>query len=286
VISRALALVACAGCAAAVRPPASRPTDLGAELRAVDGLIAGGRFDEADARLAGDRAAFDGDEAAQDELADKQATVRAWRRDYRGAAAIVEARIAAAARRRDPTAEYQLWNLQTWVRWGGGDLDGAIAANENLRRIAGGLAAEDAVEPLAHYWWDRAYLHVDRAYRLAGPERARVLAIAEDARRHYVEDIAPRLGPDQGTDPVHVLDCYIAERAGDVARAVREADQVRETWPDLQDAYILLTAYRLAGDTARVDALKARIQRGSYIMVPIYLQQMERDMRVTVGGDR
>jgi hypothetical protein len=58
---------------------------------------------------------------------------------------------------------------------------------------------------------------------------------------------------------------------------MREADQVSEEWPDLQDAYILLRAYELGGAAAKAARLRQKLQRGTYIMVPIYLQELERD---------
>src|SRR5262249_11615583 len=194
----------------------------------------------------------------EDFMAYDQAMIRAWRRDYRAAGALLEERIAAAQRRHAPGSEVILWNTLTWVRWAGGDLDGAIASNENLQRLAREMGPDDALDALGHYWWDRAYLYVDKD-----------LATAEDARRPYSPHVAARMG---ASDPVHVLACYFAWRAGDLAAAVKEADQVSEAWPDLQDAYVMLRAYELAGDTAKADRLKRKLQRGTYIMVPIYLQ--------------
>jgi hypothetical protein len=242
--------------------PEAKPLDPRAEVHEVGMLIDAGSYDQADARLATDRGRFAGDGKTLDQLAYVGAMNDAWRRDYAGAAKLIDDRLAAAT---DDETRAWLSNTLTWIRWAGGDWDGADQANETVKQVG------KTNEWLGHYWWDRAYLLCDRAYRAPADKRAAILASARDARAEYLKLGLP------SRDPVHVLDAYFAERAGDVKTAVAEALQVSEDWPDLQDAYVLMRAFELDGNAAMVEKLKKRIQAGGTIMTPIYEQQMERD---------
>ena len=168
------------------------------------------------------------------------------------------------AEKPDPDIERLIYNCRTWIRWGSGDKQGALAENEKIRALVTRLGDKDP-RHLLHYWWDRSYLEAE-AGRLDEADQARDQFFA----------IATK--PDDA-DSKNVLDAWLAFRRGDGEKARAAAERVDpDKDDDLQDLYVLACALQSGGDAVGAASIRVRIKNGpSYPMKPTILQQMARD---------
>ncbi|MCU1277923.1 MAG: hypothetical protein JWM53_1469 [bacterium] len=158
-----------------------------------------------------------------------------------------------------------IYNCRTWIRWGGGDMKGAVDENEKLRETVAGADAKVAHGALLHYWWDRSYLEAE-----AGR--------ASDAERSRAEFERIATAPDDA-DSKKVLEAWLLVMRGDGAAARKAANAVDVVKDgDLQDLYVVARALEAGGDAAGAEKLRAQIRKGPrYPMKPLILQQMVRD---------
>jgi hypothetical protein len=273
-IARAAALVAAlwvGGCAHHAPPVAATPAAasddatrerLKAKLKECDALLAQRKLD--DAKRCAKSVEDSGDYKLGRWGTYAHVTALVYEGDLAGAARLFDAMMARDRAQRNLENEAWGHNAMTWVRWGQRDLDGAIAENERVRKaVEASQLADDAKRGvLLHYWWDRAYLLVDKA-DVSG---------ADEARATY-EKLA-RL-PDEH-DGLAVLAAYFAVKRGD-AKSARDAAKTVDPAKDddIQDLYILWLAFDAAGDRAAADDIKRRIDGGNeYPMKALILREL------------
>src|SRR5262249_22038688 len=117
-----------------------------------------------------------------------EALIRAFQGDYKNATRLIEDIRDRAGREGEADIAATLSNTATWLHWGMDDLDAALAQNERLREAleSGHMFEEDSHRYLLHYWWDKAYLLLERAMGQRDAKgKAAGLAEAEDARTVY-----------------------------------------------------------------------------------------------------
>jgi hypothetical protein len=166
------------------------------------------------------------------------------------------------------TSELAYWvhNQLTWLRWGRGDLRGALeetdAGSRALDRST--LPPDHVASMRLHALWDRAYLLLELGD--AGSDRAftayETLATARDDH-----------------DGLAVLTAFFAarrHRAADAMAAAKRVDVEKDS--DLQDLYVIALALDAGGDRPRAQAVRERICKGNeYLMKPLILAQMKRE---------
>jgi hypothetical protein len=173
--------------------------------------------------------------------------------------------------------EFWLRNELTWLRWGQGDLAGALAEVDAARVVLdhGTLPESQRLALRLHERWDRAYLLLEQAQKAPRASRPAALAAARDAKKAYDELAAQA----NDRDGMAVLDAFFALRAGDGRAALAAARRVNaEQDSDLQDLYVLAMALDAGGDHDAARSARERICSGKdYLMKPLILLQMAQE---------
>jgi uncharacterized protein (TIGR02246 family) len=175
-------------------------------------------------------------------------------------------------------ASFWLHNALTWVRWGEGDLVGALGEVDGAKSALIRAHLPDATKSARvglHEKWDRAYLLLELAQQAPPTLKAKALEAAKAARKDYESAAAPLADH----DGMAVLAAFFAVRVGDRKGAADAAAKVDvEQDKDLQDLYVLALAFDAAGDHVRADKIRARIRAaGEYLMKPLIVRQMDRE---------
>jgi hypothetical protein len=166
------------------------------------------------------------------------------------------------------TGELAYWihNQLTWLRWGRGDLRGALAETEQgsaaLDRST--LAADEIASMRLHALWDRAYLLLE-------------LGDANADRAFTEYETLAKARSDR--DGLAVLTAFFAARRGKGPEAMVAAKRVDvEKDDDLQDLYVIAIALDAGGDPKTARAVRERICKGNeYLMKPLIVAQMARE---------
>jgi hypothetical protein len=265
-----LVVVAAGGCAHRPPPPVAAPAPT--TLPACEQLLAQHQLEPAQKCLA----ALPPEVSAKPAAVYLRATACLYREDYAGATRAFDGLIAQTRAQPTPDRSKEAWthNALTWVRWGAGDLQGAIAENEQVAQTLVNAPVSDEKKRgiLLHYWWDRAYLLLDLSLKDAS-----AAARADQARRSY-ELLARQ--PDEH-DGLAVLAAYFAWRRHDGAAALAAARQVDPAKDDdVQDLYILALALQAGGDADGAAAIRERIAAAAeYPMKPLILHELAREAR-------
>ncbi|HEX7603510.1 MAG TPA: nuclear transport factor 2 family protein [Polyangiaceae bacterium] len=197
--------------------------------------------------------------------------------DLTRAAALLVALVPEAKTLPGDDMEFWLRNELTWLRWGQGDLAGALAQVDAARVVLDHASLPEAQQRALrlHERWDRAYLLLELAQKAPRASRAAALTAARDAKRSY-DDLA---GPSNDHDGMAVLEAFFALRARDGRAALAAAKRVNvEQDSDLQDLYVLSMALDLGGDHGAARFARDHICAGKdYLMKPLLLQQLARE---------
>jgi hypothetical protein len=173
--------------------------------------------------------------------------------------------------------EFWLRNELTWLRWGQGDLAGALGEVDAARVVLDhGTLPEAQLRALRlHERWDRAYLLLELAQKAPRASRAEALSAARAAKKSY-DDLA---GPSNDHDGMAVLEAFFALRARDARAALAAAKRVNvEQDSDLQDLYVLSLALDLGGDHGAARFARDHICAGrDYLMKPLIMEQLARE---------
>lgn len=195
----------------------------------------------------------------------ERATQSALRRDFAGAIKELEPFARETESRDDLPLAYWIHNQLTWLRWGLGDLTGALRETE-LGKAAldrSKLNVEEIASMRLHELWDRAYLLLDLK-----DTRADQALIAYETLAKERND----------RDGLAVLQAFFAARKrknDEALRAAKNVDVEQDT--DLQDLYVIALALDL-GDPRSAASVRLRICKGSdYLMKPLIVAQMERE---------
>jgi hypothetical protein len=249
--------------------PASREVTH-ALARAV-GLIKARRLDAAERLLAEHRAAAAGDPRLLEQVDYYIATVLLYRGDLERAQRLLGAHASSAAARGDGDSQAWMESSLTWVRWGAGDLSGALAANQRLAQVA---TSGEGVEPgerrawLLHHLWDRAFLLLEQG--LAGPEaeRGAAISLAREARAEH-----EGLARSDARDARQALDAWFAWRLGDLpaaARAVAEIDLDEDV--DARDLFVVSIVADATEQRPRAERARARLGGMVNLLVPLLIR--------------
>jgi len=214
-------------------------------------------------------------------LAYWDATVHAYRGDFRGAVEVMRAHIAKVG----PTARaaFDFHDAMIALRTADGDLLGALVECEEM--VHAGLAGtwtssddEDRVTMVRlKEHWHRAYLLRMIAQQRTGAERDALVAYAEAARTAYRELATPLEGLG---DSIAVLDGYFAfcDGARDAMRtAAQRVDTANDD--DVEDLYLVQLALDGAGERDAAAALRAKIVAAAptTVLTPVFLRWMRDD---------
>jgi hypothetical protein len=170
----------------------------------------------------------------------------------------------------------------TWVKWGQGDLAGALVECEQMQLAAElpDLSAERHEELRKAHLWAHAFILAQIAAVQELASRAATLGHASDARAAF-ERLATK---PHDRDSKFVLAAAFGIWGGDgkaAAEAARQVDVAHDD--DLQDLYIVARALEAGGDRAQAKAIYDRIRsnRRVHMMRPVVLHLMERDAAPT-----
>jgi hypothetical protein len=207
----------------------------------------------------------------------QRAVDAAQRRDLAAGERELSALLDEALTRAGDDTAFWLHNELTWLRWGEGDLVGALGEVDGAKSalIRAHLPEKDSARIGLHEKWDRAYLLLELAFEAPPTLRAKALAAADAARADYEKAAMPLAD----NDGMAVLAAFFAVRAGDAKRALAAARRVAaEKDDDLQDVYVLALAYEAGGDVARAEALRKRVREAKpYLLQPLLVRQIEAD---------
>ncbi len=264
------ALVACG----AAGPADDRPDDPGKEITdaLVDAvkLIRARHLDEAERKLAAQRALAARDPRLLEKVDYYLATVLTYRGDLAQAQGLVHAHAQSAAARNDSDSEAWMESSLSWLYWAGGDLPSAIASNDRLERLA---SSEDMDSGERRSWslqhlWDRTFFLVEQAALAPEAERSTIQARARDVYREY-----ETLAVDTAEASLAALGCWMAWRAGDAENATRLLGRIG--LDDDHDARVLYVAMIVAtatGDRPRAERARARLGGMVNLLVPLLLR--------------
>jgi hypothetical protein len=213
-------------------------------------------------------------------LAYFDATVHAYRGDFRGAIQVMHDHIATVG----PAAmdAFTFHDAMIALRTAEEDLPGALVECEEMVRagMLGTWTPSDGdritlVRLKEH--WHRAYLLRMIAQSRTGAARQEIIGYAEAARRDYIALAAPlkTLG-----DSIAVLDAYFALCDGDRARMREAARRVNVAEDDdAEDLYLVQLALDGAGDGDAAAAVRARIaaSKSVNVLMPVFLAWMRTD---------
>jgi hypothetical protein len=203
---------------------------------------------------------------AEHKAAYARATRLALKRDFDAAVRELEPFARDTASRADLPLAYWIHNQLTWLRWGRGDLRGALAETEQggtaLDRST--LGADEIASMRLHALWDRAYLLLELGDAKADRAFSDYEALAKARSDH---------------DGLAVLTAFFAARRGKGQEAMTAAKRVDvEKDDDLQDLYVIALAFDAGGDPKTARAVRERICRGhEYLMKPLIVAQMARE---------
>jgi hypothetical protein len=206
------------------------------------------------------------DLATEHKAAYARATAAALRGEIDSAIAELEPFARATATSTDLGLAYWVHNQLTWLRWGRGDLPGALAETELGARALdrSTLAANDVASMRLHALWDRAYLLLE----LGDPK-------ADGAFAEY--EMLAKARDDH--DGLAVLTAFFAARRKNGEAAMKAAKVVDvDKDSDLQDLYVIALAFDAGGEHPRAEGVRARICNGhDYLMKPLLLAQLRRE---------
>jgi hypothetical protein len=273
-----VAVLAIAGCAAhtgavpgAVAGPQGKTAAPSPDDRLVDDVTRALKADDAaGAGVAIERARTAAPPArpGAEILAYYDATVHAYRGDYRGAAAILyayAAEVGPSAR-----AAFAFHDAMIALRTAEGDLLGALVECEEMTRAGAlgtwGSPGDDRMTTVRlKEHWHRAYLLRMIAETVTGAERDAFLGYAERARQAYVALARPLA---ETADSIAVLDAYFAYCAGDRAKMREAALRVNvKDDDDVEDLYLVQLALDGAGDREAAAAVRRRILASAPVTV-------------------
>lgn len=211
-----------------------------------------------------------------------EATAAASKGDLFRARELLSALVAEAKTRPDDDLEFWLHNELTWVRWADGDLTAALAEVDHARATLdhATLPADKTRSLRLHEKWDRAYLLLELA-GAATLTKKTMLASADAARADY-DALAKEAGDRDGAA---VLAAFFAVRKGDAKGALAAAKAVDvERDSDVQDLYVLATAFELGGDAKTAASIRARVCGAkSYLMKPLIVRALSREGHACEG---
>ncbi len=200
-----------------------------------------------------------------------RATLLAYTGDLEGSLTVLRARLDDVKAHPESAAEAWLHNQLTWVYWSLGDGAHALAETGEmsaaLDRAKLPLGAVDAIR--LHALWDRAYLLAESGSVVGSLPSSDAVA----AKETY-ETLATRLDDLSG---IAVLRAYFAVRAKDKSAAhaaLATPELVGDE--DMQDVYVLASAYDLVGDTENAQAQRAHIaeSKNAYLMHAIIVRRL------------
>jgi len=265
--------------ATASRPELAAPTPHQRMVDELNEALRRGDFEAAATAVDRARQAPPQAQPSPQALAYYDATVRAYRGDYRGAAKVM----ADHAAKVGPTAQaaFEFHDAMIALRTADGDLLGALVECEEMVKAGtlGVWTPSDGdrmtlVRLKEH--WHRAYLLRMVAQTLTGAERQTFIAYAEGARRDYAALAAP-LGL---RDSIAVLDAYFAFCDGARANMREAALRVNAVEDDdIEDLYLVQLALDGAGDSAAAAAVRKRMLglTAATVLTPVFLDWMRAD---------
>jgi hypothetical protein len=211
----------------------------------------------------------EGDLRAQYKHAYESATEAADAGDLAGARRYLAVLVPAAKTKPAEDVEFWVHNELTWIAWASGDLGAALGEVDEAK-----WAVEHALlDPAAknklrlHERWDRAYVLLEMALAAPPAQRSAALAGARAAKADY-DALATR---EHDADGAAVLEAFFALRTGEAKKAAAAAAKVDvEKDGDVQDLYVIVRAFELAGDTTRAARVQARLcDAPRYLMKPL-----------------
>ena len=197
--------------------------------------------------------------------------------DLKKAQAVLEALVPEAREKTDTDEEFWLHNELTWIRWGEGELQGAL---DEVDGAKGALDRSELDTPSKkklklHELWDRAYVELEISLAAPAENRDALYSKADDALNEYQELALA----ENDHDGMAVLEAFFAVRKGDGNHAKIAAKKIDvEQDSDLQDLYVIALALDLGGDAQGAQNVRARICGGrEYLMKPLILRQMVKE---------
>jgi hypothetical protein len=265
-------------------PKAAAPTANEKMSNEIDKAVLGGDLEEAAAIVERARRASPPARPSERAIAYYDATVHAYKGDYRGAAKIMYDHIVKVG---STTLDaFSFHDAMIALRTADGDLLGALVECEEMVK-AGALGTwklsdidrMTLVRLKEH--WHRAYLLRMIAQTLEGAERQAFIAYAESARQEYVALAAPR-----GTlrDSIAVLDAYFAFCDGHRAKMREAALRVNVAEDDdIEDLYLVQLALDGAGDSEAAAMVRKRMfaLQSATVLTPVFLTWMRADEAAT-----
>jgi hypothetical protein len=237
-------------------------------------LIRAGRFDDAERRLAASRAVAAADPNELEKLDYYIATVMAYRGETARALQLIRAHSVSAASRGDVDSEGWMQSCSAWLRWAAQDHAGAVAENERIADLAGGLAdAMDRRALLLSQKWDRAFFLLEQAQTADEADRGALLGRAREARDDYEALARDRDERDQ----IRLLGAYFAWRDGDPEKAAQTLAGVSvEQNDDVRALYVLSVVLDAAGQTETAARARSRLRSAVNLLAPLMERALER----------
>lgn len=213
------------------------------------------------------------------------ATVHAYRGDFRAAAVALSGHLATVPQ--SDRATFRFHNALILLRLAEGDLLGAIAECEEMTKAGergdwGATDAERLGEVRLKEHWHRAYLWRMAAATRVGPERDALLRYAERSRQEFAAIATPQ----KLDDSIAVLEAYFAYCDGDKEAMLRAARRVNVAEnDDLEDLYLTQVALEEGGDVAAADAVRTRMRslESATLVVPIFMRWLRTDEAAAKG---
>jgi hypothetical protein len=214
------------------------------------------------------------------------ATVKAYRGDFQGAAAVLYDYTKVVGPR--ALAAFSFHDAMIALRAADGDLIGALVECEEMTR-AGNLRASSVADGslltsvLLKTHWHRAYLIRMLAEGKKGPGRQAFLDYAEVARRDFISLAVPLAN---SGDAVAVLDAYFAFLDGDRERMRAAAQRVSvEQDDDIEDLYLVQLALEGAGDAQAAAEVRRRMRTLTTptVLTPVFLRWLRTDEEARGG---
>jgi hypothetical protein len=249
----------------------------------IDRAVLGGDLEQAAAFVERARRALPPEQPTARAIAYYDATVHAYRGDYRGAAKVMYDHIVKVG---PVTADaFFFHDAMIALRTADGDVLGALVECEEMVK-AGALAWKPSdIEHMTlvrlKEYWHRAYLLRMIAQTLEGAERQAFIAYAENARQEYIALAAPR-----GTlrDSIAVLDAYFAFCDGLPAKMREAALRVNVAEDDdIEDLYLVQLALDGAGDREAAATVRKRMfaLQSATVLTPVFVMWMRADEEAT-----
>lgn len=213
-----------------------------------------------------------------------EATVHAYRGEYRAAAKVMYDHIVSVGT--TTSDAFFFHDTMIALRTADGDLLGALVECEEMAKAGalGTWAPSDGdrmtlVRLKEH--WHRAYLLRMIAQTLGGAERRAFIAYAENARKEYVALAAARGALH---DSIAVLDAYFAFCDGLGAKMREAALRVNVAEDDdIEDLYLTQLAFEGAGEREAAAAVRKRMFaiQSATVLTPVFVSWMRTDEATT-----